>query len=146
VSVGIEIVLFYPAGWIMDHHGRFWVAVSCVAVMAVGFALLPLASTAMPLLAVAAVMGVGNGLGSGIVMTIGADVAPERGRSQFLGAWRTCGELGQVAGPAVLAGLAAALPLAGAAVLAGAVSMAGAGWVGYWVRRSMPVASRKRIV
>jgi hypothetical protein len=36
----------------------------------------------------------GNGLGSGIVMTLGADTAPTRGRSQYLGAWRLCGDVG----------------------------------------------------
>jgi len=33
-------------------------------------------------------IAVGNGLGSGVVMTIGADTAPTVGRSQYLGGWR----------------------------------------------------------
>ncbi|MBL8930973.1 MAG: MFS transporter [Kineosporiaceae bacterium] len=136
VSVGVEILLFYPAGWIMDHHGRFWVAVTCVGLMSVGFAALALAHGAWAVLAVSVLIGIGNGLGSGVVMTLGADSAPVRGRSQFLGAWRTCGEAGQVGGPLVLAALAAVAPLAAAVVLTGLVTLAGAGWVGYWVHRA----------
>lgn len=136
VSTAIELLLFYPAGWIMDRFGRFWVAWSCVAVMAVGFCLLPLARGAFTVQAVALLIGVGNGLGSGIVMTLGADSAPTRGRSQFLGAWRTCGELGGVGGPLLLGGLAALAPLATAVVLTGLAALAGSGWVGFWVYRA----------
>ncbi|MBK7624672.1 MAG: MFS transporter [Kineosporiaceae bacterium] len=136
VSSAIELLLFYPAGWIMDRYGRFWVGWSCVAVMALGFCLLPLAHGAVTVQAVALVIGIGNGLGSGIVMTLGADAAPTRGRSQFLGAWRTCGEVGGVGGPLLLGGLAALAPLATAVVATGVVALVGSGWVGFWVHRA----------
>ena len=43
------------------------------------------------LVPVALLLGFGNGLGSGIVMTLGADFAPARGRAEFLGVWRLVG-------------------------------------------------------
>jgi hypothetical protein len=79
---------------------------------------------------------VGNGLGSGIVMTLGADAAPVVGRGQFLGAWRLCGDIGNTGGPLLVGGLAALASLATASVVIGVLALVGAGWVGFWVRRA----------
>ena len=84
---------------------------------------------------VALLIAAGNGLGSGIVMTIGADTAPVVGRAQFLGGWRLCGDIGGTSGPLAFSALAAVLPLAAACVVVGLVGLAGAGWVGHWTRR-----------
>jgi hypothetical protein len=86
----VDLLLFYPAGRVMDAHGRTWVAVPVVATVAVGLLLLPLATGFGTVLAVAVLMAVGNGMGAGVVMTLGADVAPAEGRSQSSagGAWR----------------------------------------------------------
>ena len=56
--------------------------------------------------------GIGNGLGSGIVLTLGADLAPADERSRFLGVWRLVGDCGVLAGPLLTsaAGLAAGRP------------------------------------
>ena len=45
-------------------------------------------------------MGLGNGISAGVVMTLGADVAPAESRTQFLGGWRLCADLGNAGGPA----------------------------------------------
>ncbi|WP_343394762.1 hypothetical protein [Candidatus Amarobacter glycogenicus] len=63
----------------------------------------PLSSGFASLVVVGLLIGFGNGLGSGIVMTLGADFSPEIGRAQFLGAWRVCGDLGTAGGPLVVA-------------------------------------------
>ena len=80
-------------------------------------------------------IAVGNGLGSGIVMTIGADTAPTVGRSQYLGGWRLCGDIGNSGGPLLVGAVAAVAPLAAACVVVGALALVGTGWVGYWTRR-----------
>ena len=97
----------------------------------------------------AALVVAGNGLGSGIVMTIGADTAPVVGRAQFLGGWRLCGDIGGTSGPLAFSALAAVLPLAVACVVVGLVGLAGAGWVGHWTgqldvrrREQVPDVSR----
>jgi len=82
-----------------------------------------------------ALIACGNGLGSGIVMTLGADAAPVEGRSQFLGAWRLCGDIGNTGGPLLVGALAAVAPLGVACVTVGLLALAGAGWVGLWTRR-----------
>jgi hypothetical protein len=96
---------------------------------------MPLATTEPALVAVALLIAAGNGLGSGIVMTIGADTAPVVGRSQFLGGWRLCGDIGGTSGPLAVSALAALLALPATCVVLGLIGLAGTGWVGYWTRR-----------
>ncbi len=116
----------------MDHRGRAVVAVPVVLSVAVACLLLPLTSGVVGVAAVMALIAVGNGLGSGIVMTLGADTAPVRGRSQYLGGWRVCGDLGVSGGPLLVSAVAAAAPLATASVAVGLLALAGTGWVGWW--------------
>lgn len=130
-----ELVLVYPGGWLMDRLGRVWVVAPLMAVLSAGFLLLPLADTFASLLAVALVMALGNGFGSGIVMTLGADAAPSQDRAQFLGAWRFCGELGNAGGTLGLSAITAALSLPAAALTLGAVGLVGWAWMTVWVGR-----------
>ena len=81
-------------------------------------------------------MAVGNGLGSGIVMTLGADAAPAVGRAQFLGGWRLCGDIGGTGGPLLIGAVAAVTTLATASVVIGLLGLLGSAWVGHWVRDS----------
>ncbi len=95
VAAAVDVAFFLPGGWLMDTRGRTggrgaggrgrsrWPASCC------RWPPRPGRSTAVMVL-----IAIGNGLGSGIVMTLGADTAPTAGRSQFLGAWRLCGDLG----------------------------------------------------
>jgi MFS family permease len=135
LAAALDIAFFYPGGWLMDHRGRAWVAVPVVLTAAVGTLLLPLADTAGLVVAVALLIAAGNGLGSGIVMTIGADTAPVVGRAQFLGGWRLCGDIGGTSGPLAVSALASVVPLAAVCVLIGAAGLAGTAWVGFWTRR-----------
>ena len=76
----IDALTFYPAGKVMDVYGRRWVAVPCVIIMGISFVLMPLTHAAVTLALTAMIMGFGNGIGSGIVMTLAADVSPAIGR------------------------------------------------------------------
>lgn len=131
----VDVLFFFPGGWLMDHRGRAVVAVPVVASVALGALLLPLTDGALGVAAVVMLIALGNGLGSGIVMTLGADAAPQRGRAQFLGGWRLCGDLGNSGGPLLVSAVAAVAPLATACVAIGVLGLAGTGWVGYWTRR-----------
>lgn len=126
IAAGMDMTLFYPAGSLSDRMGRKWVAIPCLAILATGFLLLPLTGTFWTIAAVATVLGFGNGMGSGIVMTLGADFSPIRGRAEFLGVWRLVGDLGTAGGPLLAAGVAGVASLAAASVLTGAIGMAGA--------------------
>lgn len=131
----IDVLFFYPGGWLMDRRGRALVAVPVVLTVAIACFLLPLTSAAAGVAAVMVLIAVGNGLGSGIVMTLGADSAPEVGRAQFLGGWRLCGDIGNSGGPLLVSAVAAAAPLAAACLVIGVLGLLGTGWVGYWTHR-----------
>jgi MFS family permease len=142
LAAAVDIAFFFPGGWLMDTRGRTVVAVPVVASVAVAALLLPLTGAAWSVALVVGLIAVGNGLGSGIVMTLGADAAPVEGRAQFLGGWRLCGDIGNTGGPLLVGVVAAVAPLATASVAIGLLMAAGTAWVGYWVRR----ADRDRVV
>lgn len=131
----MEICLFYPAGWTMDRAGRTVVAVPVVVLIGLGVLLLPLSTDVIGFTALALLMAVGNGLGSGIVMTLGADTAPQEGRAQFLGGYRLAGDVGGLGGPLLVSGLTLLVPLAAACVAVGSLCLIGSGWVAHRVGR-----------
>lgn len=131
-----ELLLVYPGGWVMDRLGRVWVVAVLLSVVSAAFLALPLAGTKGELLAVALVMSLGNGLGSGIVMTLGADAAPTRDRAQFLGAWRLMGEVGHAGGSLGLSAVTALVSLPAAAVVLGVAGLTGLAWTSVWVSRA----------
>ncbi|WP_197717150.1 MFS transporter [Glycomyces terrestris] len=143
LSAGVDMLLFYPGGAIMDRFGRMWVALPAMTVLGAGFVLLPLTETAVLIGLVACFMGLGNGISSGIVLTLGSDVAPPEGRRQFLGGWRLCADLGNVAGPGLISLVSLAFPLGAAAVALGLISWFGVGWLAKWV--SVYDRSRKAV-
>lgn len=131
-----ELFLVYPGGWAMDRLGRLSVVAALLSVISVSFLALPLAETKGALLAVALLMAIGNGLGSGIVMTLGADAAPRHDRAQFLGAWRLMGEAGHAGGTLGLSAVTALVSLPVAAVTLGVVGLVGLAWTSVWVSRA----------
>jgi MFS family permease len=139
LSGAVDMLLFYPAGRLMDLRGRAVVAISSMLGLAAAHLLLPLTGSPVTLTLVAMLMGLGNGMGSGLVMTIGADLAPPGQRPVFFGIWRLVSDTGTGVGPFVLAGITAAISL-GAGVLAmGGAGLAAAAAMGYWIpRRATP--------
>lgn len=133
ISAGVDMLLFYPGGAIMDRFGRVWVAVPSMIVLGLGFVLLPLTSTAVGVGLVAALMGLGNGISAGIVLTLGADMAPPDARAQFLGGWRLCADVGNTAGPFLISAVSVVATLAAASLTLGALTWLGSGWLAKWV-------------
>ena len=133
LSMGFDVLLFFPGGWIMDRFGRWWVTVPAMIVLGLGLALLPLTHVAWTIAMVSALLGIGNGTSSGIVMTLGSDASPAVGRPQFLSVWRLFGDAGNSSGPLVITLVTVAAPLAAASVALGAISWAGAAWLARWV-------------
>ena len=70
--------------------------------------------------------GLGNGLGSGIVMTLGADFSPVVGRGEFLGVWRLMADLGGTVGPMMLGAIAGVATLGVASVATAGLGLIGA--------------------
>jgi MFS family permease len=137
IATAVDMALFYPAGRVMDEYGRLAVAVPSMVILGAGTAILPLTHGTTTLALAAITMSFGNGLGSGIIMTLGADVAPVDGRVTFLSIWRTMSDTGSALGPLVIAVLAAAWSLAAGIVAIGGVGLLAA--LGMW--RFVPMHS-----
>jgi MFS family permease len=137
LSGGIDMLLFYPVGYVMDHFGRKWTAVPSLIVLSVSVAMIPLARSFEVLLLVGILTGFGNGLGTGIVMTLGADLSPSIGRAEFLGVWRLVGDVGTAGGPFVIAAIAQALTLGAASLVVACVGLAGAAYLAVAARETL---------
>lgn len=135
-AAAAELLLFYPAGVVMDRYGRRVVAVSCSGVMGVGLILMGALGAVDGLTGIvvgAVLLGIGSGIGSGVVKTLGADAAPERDRATFLGVWNVLGDTGGAVGPLGLSALTAVASLAGASVVLGVVALVGAVGLARWL-------------
>ncbi|MCC3268331.1 MFS transporter [Arthrobacter gengyunqii] len=138
LSGAIDMLIFYPAGKVMDLWGRRWVAVPCMLTMAGGLALMPLTTDRTGLLLVSLILGFGNGIGSGIVMTLGADFSPSPGRPQFLGIWRLLADSGTMAGPALLSAVTALVSLSAGIGATAVLGLLGAAALWKWVPKGRP--------
>jgi len=138
----VDMLLFYPAGRVMDRRGRRAVALPSMLVMGASFCLMPLTSGFASLLAVSLLMGVGNGMGAGIVLTIGADASPLKGRTQFLGLWRVITDTGGGGGPLLLSLLTALITLAGGVVVTGGLGLTAAWMFWRWLPRGAAAVAR----
>lgn len=148
ISGAIDFALFYASGQVMDRFGRLWAALPAMLLMGCGFLALAfthdLASADMWFAMFAAVLGVGNGLSSGILLTLGADVAPKADPAPFLGSWRTLTDAGGAVAPLLVSAITAvaSLPLATGAM--GVLGLLGAGAFLRWVPRFVPRSGRER--
>ena len=120
-----DVSLSYPVGIAMDRWGRKWTGVPSIAGFVIGLAMLPFAEGFWTLLAAALMLGVGNGLSTGLVMIIGMDLSPLVQRGQFLGVWKLIGDFGWVGGPLLAGLLVEAFSLAAASLFAGALGVLG---------------------
>ncbi len=120
VSGAVDMMMFPISGYLMDRFGRRYNSIPSFTAMTVGMFLLATAGSAEGLWAAALVLGIGNGLGSGLMMTLGADLAPEGSKAEFLGVWRLIGNSGNSGGPLIVGAVADLVGLnLAAAVVAG---------------------------
>lgn len=138
VTGALEFALFYTSGQIMDRWGRLWACLPSMVLMGGAFFGLAfthdLPSATGWFLAGAIVVGIGNGVSSGILMTLGADVAPQREPAAFLGSWRTLTDAGGASAPLLIAGVTAVASLPVACGAIGVIGLLGA--LGFW--RTVP--------
>ena len=145
IASAVDMALFYPAGKVMDHYGRLAIAIPSMTILGAAMMALPLTRGAVSLTVVAMVMSFGNGIGSGIMMTLGADAAPTLGRIKFLGIWRVLSDSGNAAGPVVMALVASAFTLPIGIVTIGSAGLLAAVGLGRWVPRYSPFATPRSV-
>lgn len=139
IAGGVDFALFFVSGWVMDRFGRLWSVVPSLTLMAAAFAMLAVshdldAATGW-FVAASLVLALGNGLGSGILMTLGADLADRRNPAPFLGAWRLTTDLGGAASPLLISLLVSVASIAWAAGGLTALCILGAGMLLRWLPR-----------
>jgi MFS family permease len=132
----VDVLLFFPAGVIMDRFGRKYTSVPSFAIMGIGMMLIPATNGFFTLMAVAMVIGVGNGLGSGAMQTLGADLAPRGATGEFLGIWRLVGDSGSAGGPLVVGSLTDTVGFGIASFVLGCVGLTSASVFALLVRET----------
>jgi MFS family permease len=146
IAGAIDFGLFYTSGWIMDRWGRL--ASALPSMIGLGAAHLLLAiSFGLPdrfvwFVTIAMFMSVANGIGSGILMTLGSDLADKRNPAPFLGAWRFTGDVGSAAAPLLVSLLTGIATIAIASGVMGVLGLVGAGMLLRYVPRYVPRAVR----
>jgi MFS family permease len=145
IASAVDMALFYPSGRVMDRYGRLAIAVPSMTILGVAMMALPLTTGALSLTIVAMVMSFGNGIGSGIMMTLGADAAPAVGRIKFLGLWRLLSDSGNAAGPVVMSVVAGIFTLAAGIVSIGSAGLLAATALAIWVPHYSAFATARSI-
>ena len=138
LSALVDAALFYPVGMIMDRYGRKWTGVPCLVLFALSLALLPLTQGYYSLLAVSLLSGFANGLGTGLLLTLGSDLAPSKARGEFLGLWRLIGDLGHAGGPMMIGVLIELATLGVAATATAGIGLIGAAILYWLVDETLP--------
>lgn len=142
----LDFSLFYPAGVIMDRFGRKAAIIPSFILQGLAMALMPLTGGFTGLMLVAGLGGLGNGLSTGTMMTLGSDLAPREALAEFLAMWRLIGDIGFVGGPLLVGFVAQAAGLGVSGVALGILGGGAATWFAYGVpetlRKSEPSPSK----
>jgi len=147
IAGGIDFALFYTGGYIMDRWGRLAAALPAMLGLAAGHFVLAfthdLPSNVEWFVVAAMLLALANGPGSGILMTLGADLSDKRNPAPFLGAWRFTGGLGDAAAPLIIAAVTAVSAIAIAAGVMGVLGILGAGILARYIPRYVPRPPRE---
>lgn len=133
----VDFSLFYPAGMVMDRLGRKAAIIPSFVLQGAAMALLPLTGGFTSLLLVAGLGGLGNGLSTGTMMTLGSDLAPREALAEFLALWRLIGDVGFVGGPLMVGFVAQAAGLGISGLALGALGAGAASWFAYRVPETL---------
>jgi MFS family permease len=142
IGAAADFALFYASGWIMDRFGRLWSVVP--SMIGMGLALIVLSFTHdLPgavqwYVVITIAMGVANGVGSGIVMTLSADLAPRDNPAPFLGAMRFTADAGAALAPVSVSAIVAVSTLSLATGFIGVTGLVGACILIRYVPRYVP--------
>lgn len=137
LSSAADMTLFYPVGVVMDRWGRKWAIIPSLLLLSASLALIPLTHSFWPFLLVGLLSGVGNGFGSGVVMTLGADLAPPDQAGEFIGVWRLIADIGAAVAPIGIGALAQIATLGAASVLTASAGFVGAAIMAFFVAETL---------
>ena len=130
IAGAVDFSLFFLGGWIMDRFGRLWTILPCALGLSVGFIALAMTHDLDQrvgwFIGIALFLALSNGIGSGILMTLAADLADRRNPAPFLGAWRFTTDLGGAAAPILVTAITAVVSLSVGVAAVGALGLVSA--------------------
>lgn len=129
IGAAADLLLFPVAGYVMDRHGRLWAMVPAFAMLGSGLLLLSFANTVTAAVVAGVVMGIGNGLSSGTMLTLGSDLAPHDAPGPFLAAFAAMQDTGKVLGPLLVGWFADAAGLGASAFVLALAMFVGLAWI-----------------
>ena len=133
----VDMSLFYPAGLIMDRFGRKFAIVPSFLLQAIGMACIPFTGAFATLTAATSLIGIGNGLSSGSMMTLGADLAPVDNVGDFLGVWRLIGDGGRMGSPLIVGGISDVAGLQPAALIIACTGLVSSAIFAFFVHETL---------
>jgi MFS family permease len=128
VSTAADLALFPAAGWIMDRFGRLRAAVPAFGLIAAGLVWLGLSQSTVQVVLAGALIGVGNGLSSGAMLTLGSDLAPADAPGPFLAGMSVMQDAGRIMGPLLVGIVGNAAGLGAASIALAVVMVAAIAW------------------
>ncbi|MEC9106910.1 MAG: MFS transporter [Chloroflexota bacterium] len=150
LSFAVDSMMFPIAGYIMDKFGRRFTGIP--AFMILGFSLVLIGTIDSPLifltgystLIIASILsGIGNGISSGLVLTLGSDLSPPDNKGGFLGIWRLISDGGGAAGPTVMGIVANSFSLAIASYSSGFIALIGIFFLRFLVKETLVKKTKK---
>jgi MFS family permease len=144
IAGALDFAMFYLSGQIMDRFGRSFAAVPTLAGLGVAHLIVGIAIDVNTFLLLAILMSLANGIGSGVIMVLGADLAPKDKRSEFLASYRLLVDFGDAAAPLILAPLVLSVGLTGAMAGFGFLGFIGAGLMYKYIPRYAVIPESKR--
>jgi len=122
----IDFALFYASGLIMSRWGKFWSSVPTLLALGISYLFAFMVTDLNSFWILAGVTALANAASAGINMVLGADLAPDGARSEFLAAFRMMTSGGVVLAPLMITTLTALIALPAALAITGLLNFYGA--------------------
>lgn len=122
----IDFALFYVSGLVMSRWGKFWSSVPTLLALGTAYLFAFMVTDLASFWVLAAVTALANAASAGINMVLGADLAPDGARSEFLAAFRMLTSGGVVLAPLMITSLTALIALPTALAITGLLNFYGA--------------------
>jgi MFS family permease len=126
VTGAMDFALFYLSGLIMDRWGKFWSSVPTLLMLGVAYLFSFAVTDLATFWILASATALANAASAGINMVLGADMAPDGARSEFLAAFRMLTSGGVVLAPLAITAMTALVALPAALAITGLLNFYGA--------------------
>ena len=154
IASGIDFALFFTSGSVMDRFGRLAAIIPSMLGLSIPLIVLSFThdwhSAVTWFVIVTLATGFGNGIGSGINLTLASDLAPRSNPAPFLGAFRLTTDIGAATAPLAVSAVIALSSISVASAGLGALGFVGMAMMLRWVPKYVPhhratrKATRKR--